>query len=94
MVDGVRYEQVRDTTGIETTDHNGWMRATSLADGAVLWTRQVYKVNVDPNRSGGGNWVYFRSMTLSDDGRAIIVENEAGKRFRVDTGTGDSTPLN
>jgi hypothetical protein len=92
-LDGVRFEQVLDTTGIDTQDHNGWLRATSIASGEVLWTRQIYAIAYDPTKPRGVQRVYFKSLSASSDGKSLLVENEAGTRFRVDAATGQTELL-
>ncbi len=92
-IGGVRFEQVMDTTGIETDDHRGWMRATDISAGQVLWTRQIYRSKSHDQLEASSGLVYFSHMSVGPDG-AIIVENESGARFSVDGATGDATPLN
>lgn len=92
-VGGVRVEQVMDTTGIVTEDHSGWLRATAMSDGTVLWTRQIYTSDADSRMEGGLQRVFLRSMAVAPDGEAIVIENEAGGRYRVDPQTGESTKI-
>lgn len=91
ILNGVRFEQVLDTTGIDTEDHNGWMRATSVESGDVLWTRQIYAVPFDETKERGVQRIYFKSLSVGPGGAFLIVENEASKRFQVDPESGDST---
>ena len=88
--DGVRYEQVNDTTGIDTDSPFGWMRATRIADGEVLWTRQIYTKETENPFGKSLAYVYFESMSLDAEAGFILVTNEDSERFRVDISTGDS----
>lgn len=90
-LDGVRYEQVRYGDDVNPDDPNGWLRATSIADGTVLWTKQLYTMPPDTGR--GRAHVYFRSMAVGPDGATIVIVNEANETFSVDPATGDVTQL-
>jgi hypothetical protein len=91
--EGIRYEQVMDTTGIDTEDHRGWMRATRIEDGTVLWTSKVYTVKPIIEFGSDGGDVYFKQMEFAPDGGSILVTNEDGNRFEVKIVSGESTPL-
>lgn len=90
-LDGVRYEQVRYGDDVDPADPNGWLRATSIADGSVLWTKQLYTAPPDTGR--GRAHIYFRSMVIGPDGKSIVVVSEANDTFKVDPATGEFTQI-
>ena len=89
--DGIRYEQVMDMPGID--NRTGWLRATRMDSGEVIWTRQVYRHDIDPRMERDVQEFYFRSMELDPTGGAILIEDERGRHYSVDPASGESTAL-
>lgn len=90
---GIRYEPAVSGLPLDATDVSGWMRATAIASGEVLWLVQVYTHPdpVDPFLPGGGrNMIPMKRISISGD--RIEVEDMRGRRFLVDPATGTSTP--
>jgi hypothetical protein len=88
--DGVRYDQVMDVADID--NRTGWLRATRIDSGEVIWTKQVYRHELDPRMERDVQEVYFRSLAFDPARNAIVVENERGERFHVDPVSGESAP--
>jgi hypothetical protein len=61
----------------------GYLAAYHEESGEQLWTLKVYDNRRDPQREGDVQDVFFRSMTMRDDGK-LLIENERGPRFVVD----------
>lgn len=90
---GIRYEPALSGLPLDATDVSGWMRATNIASGEVLWLAQVYTNPdpVDPFLPGGGrNMIAMKRISMS--GNMLEVEDVRGRRFLVDPETGTSTP--
>jgi hypothetical protein len=90
---GIRYEPAVSGLPLDATDVTGWMRATNIASGEVIWLAQVYTHPdpVDPFLPGGGrNMIPMKRIALS--GNMIEVEDLRGRTFLVDPATGTSTP--
>lgn len=93
--DGISYEQAMGETGQGSL--GGVLVAKDAATGAVLWHLTVYEIEEDPDAPGPMG-LYFKAMTLSPDGRQLLVEDEADRRFTVDletrtvTGTSPAEP--
>lgn len=85
VLDGVRYEQDRydDRAGDQ---HGGYLAALDAATGECLWRVKVYTLAPQPPNAPALA-MYFRSMRLSPDGKALVIENEAGGVYRVDLAT-------
>lgn len=92
VIDGVRYEQVMNATRYGFDEAPGYLRAVREADGVQLWIKQIYALDIDPERERDVQEVYFRSMSVGEDGM-ILIENERGRKFSVDPATGESTPV-
>jgi hypothetical protein len=90
-VSGVRYEQVKNGLLAGFDQMGGYLAAYDEASGAQLWTLKVYDNKRSPDREGDVQDVFFKSMTLRQDG-ALLIENERGKRFVVDTKSRTSEP--
>ncbi len=86
-LNGTRYEQAvlpRDET---TGQRTGWLAAFRGASEELLWRVRVYELAVDPALEGDVQDVYFKTMTATPDGHALLVENERGQRYMVDVRT-------
>lgn len=81
--DGVRYEQIKNGLLAGFEQMGGYMAAIDDASGEQLWTLKVYDNRRDPEREGDVQDIFFKSMTLQDDG-SMLIENERGARFIVD----------
>ena len=84
---GVRYEQVKAPSS-EGLPPGGYVAATEAATGKRRWTARVYETQVDPRREADVQMVFFRSLALAEEGKALVVEDERGRRFRVSTADG------
>lgn len=83
---GVRYIQDRfdERDGDQA---GGYLAAVDIATGTRLWRLKVYPVS-DVRAAGvSGGMRLFRSMRLSADARALVIENESGGVYRVDLAT-------
>lgn len=92
-LNGVRFEPALSGLPLDATDVSGWMRATNVASGDVLWLAQVYTHPdpVDPFLPGGGrNMIPMKRITVTGD--MIEVEDMRGRTFLVDPATGASKP--
>jgi hypothetical protein len=89
---GVRYEQVRNGLVAGFDQMGGYLAAFSEETGEQLWTVKVYDNRRDPQMEGDVQDVFFRSMSLTPEGR-LLVENERGARFLVDLTTQTVEPV-
>ena len=81
----VRFEQAK----LSRKEANGGQRCGYLAayrgdTDELLWRVRVYDVTFDPHLEGDVQDVYFSAMSLSADGRQILVDNEDGGRYAVE----------
>lgn len=90
---GVRYEQVLNARNLGFEGETGYLRAVRIATGAELWVRRVYGNEIDPAKERDVQLRYFTELTLSPDGRRLLITNEAGEAWSVDPETGASAPL-
>jgi hypothetical protein len=90
--DGVRYEQNLAATVAEFGQVGGILTARDAKSGAILWSLKVYPNERRPGLEGDVQDVFFRSMTLDQQGR-LLIENERGQRFAVDLATRTVSPL-
>jgi hypothetical protein len=81
VIDGVRYAQVAGE--IDRDGQVGGLLAAFDAAGRELWRLRVYDRVRLPGLEGDVQDVYFRSMRA--DGRTLLIENERGDRYEVDT---------
>lgn len=88
---GVRYQQDRhdDSAGDQP---GGYLVAIDIKTGERLWRVKVYNIAQQPP-GAPVQALYFRSLQLAPDGRALIVENEAGGVYRVDLSSRSSVQV-
>jgi outer membrane protein assembly factor BamB len=89
---GIRYEQVRNGLLAGFDQMGGYLAAYDDRTGEQLWTLKVYDNKRDPAMEGDVQDVFFKSMTLTSDGR-LLIENERGARFVVDPRTPSVEPV-
>ncbi|WP_293371879.1 hypothetical protein [Nevskia sp.] len=81
--DGIRYEQGK-TDERRGDQAGGYLTAFNAQNGMQLWRVKVYEV-ADHRAAGvSSGAIHFRTMMLSGDYSAILIENEVGSRFSVD----------
>lgn len=64
------------------TQNGGYLEATSVETGKVLWELKVYEVRPNPKLEGDVQDVFITSLKLVDGNLEIL--NEAGDKFVVD----------
>ena len=75
--DGVEYSA--------PTTQMGTVVATDTASGKVLWSRQIYVVWFEPELEKDMQDCFVTSLSI--DGKALMVTNEAGRQYRLDLET-------
>jgi hypothetical protein len=83
FIAGVRYAQAAGE--IDTDGQKGGILAAYDASNRELWRLRLYENVRIPGLEGDVQDVYFRSMRA--DGSRLLIENERGERFEVDTAT-------
>lgn len=78
--EGTTYRQIR---GGEADLQGSGVLAAEDAAGNRKWTIAVYDVPYDPVLERDVQEVYFTSMELDAENRALIIENERGERYSV-----------
>lgn len=89
--EGVRYAQITNGLIAGFDQMGGYLAAYAESGSEPLWTLRVYDNRRDPEREGDVQDVFFRSMTLREDGR-LRIENERGATFLVDPTTRSVEP--
>lgn len=79
---GVRYEVLLGTRASHGQE-GGVVRAFEIRSGKELWTRRVYDTVYDANEEQDVQDVFIKSMVLDKSGEALLIENERGRRFRM-----------
>ncbi len=81
VIDGVRYGPVAGT--LDRDGQIGGILGAFDASNHELWRLRVYENVRIPGLEGDVQDVYFRSLRA--DGTKLVIENENGARFEVDT---------
>ena len=90
-IGGMSYEQVKNALELGFDQMTGYLRAVDQESGEVAWVRKVYSISIDERMERDVQDVHFKSMQAGPDGLTLMIENERGEQYSVDTATGDST---
>ena len=80
---GVRYEVTRGPRSRGFNQNSGVVSAIEEASGKELWSVAVYPVVYVTGEEEDAQDVFVTGLSISSDGRSLIVENEHGGRFSV-----------
>ncbi len=83
IIKGIRYEQVKNGLLAGQDQMGGYLAAYDIDHNKQLWLLKVYDNKRNPEREGDVQDIFFKSMTLQDDGSLLIV-NERKAAFIVD----------
>lgn len=78
---GLRYEAPRLGAPLGYAQDGGIVVARLADSGELVWTRLVYRVARDPGIEGDKQDVFIKNLTLSADGKRLVIVNERGQRF-------------
>ena len=80
---GVRYAELRGGRGRGLAQNGGYIVASDPASGAELWVQQVFGLAGSPDLESDKRDVYITRLSLSVDGRQLLIENERQERFAL-----------
>lgn len=78
---GLKYEDPRLGSPFGYAQDGGVVVARLADSGELVWTRLVYRVAHDPGIEGDKQDVFIKGLTLTEDGKRLVVVNERGQRF-------------
>jgi hypothetical protein len=84
QTDGLVIEVAPWTQGCGLGQNGGFIVARDAASGEPRWLLQVYATDYDPRRERDVQDVFITALRLLADGETLQVEDELGRRFRVD----------
>ena len=90
-IGGIEFRQLLGPDDASDASRGGYLGAFA-ADGSPLWTLQVYASPRRPDLEGDVQDVYFTAIVAEANGQ-LLIENEAGARFRVDVTTRTVVPV-
>jgi hypothetical protein len=90
---GLRYEAPRAGTPFGYAQDGGIVVARLADTGVLVWTRRVYPAASDPRMEGDKQDVFIKSLTLSSDGKRLVIVNERGQRFEMSLDGGGVSAL-
>jgi len=80
---GLRYEAPRLGTPFGYDQDGGLVTARDAATGALVWSQRVYRVDYGDDIEDDKQEVFVKALAVADDGRALLVVDERGERYRV-----------
>lgn len=80
---GVRYAELRGGRARGLGQNGGYIVATDADTGAELWVQQVFGLAGSPDLESDKRDVYITRLSLSADGRQLLIENERQERFAL-----------
>ncbi len=84
---GTRYEALHWGKSQGFAQNGGHVAAVDVASGATLWTAEVYRVEYRPEMEADKQDTFIVELRLCDDGRALAVTDDRGRRWRLDLAT-------
>ncbi len=92
VIGAVRYEAPADGKVRGLGQNGGIVVARGAASGAELWTARVYPIVYAAKLEADKQDVFIFDMKPSPDGRALLVTDERGRRWRLDLATHAGAP--
>ena len=80
---GVRYAELRGGRARGLTQNGGLIVATDVASGTELWVQTVFGLAGSPDLETDKRDVYITRLSISADGRELLIENERQQRFAL-----------
>ena len=83
-VGAVRYEAPAWTRARGLPQNGGYLEAFDTRTGQSLWLLKIYTVTPDPGLESDKQDIFITTMTPDRAGRHLTLEDERGRRWRVD----------
>lgn len=83
-IGSVRYEAPMEPEIDGTVHWGGAVAAYDIDSGDQLWVQAIYTISPDPDMEDDKQDVFVTALTKAEGGKALLVENEDGERFRLD----------
>ena len=87
VIGAVRFEAPADGKAKGLGQNGGFVVAHDAATGAELWTAKVYAIAYKADMEGDKQDIFIIEMKPSPDGRALLVTDDRGRRWKVDLAT-------
>jgi hypothetical protein len=84
VIGSVRYEAPPWGKAQGLGQNGGIVVAHDVATGAELWSTKVYTIAYKPDMEADKQDVFIIDMKASADGKALVVADDRGRRWRVD----------
>lgn len=84
---GVRFQAPPFTRVAGLPRNGGYVEAIDIASGRRLWLVDVVGPQPDDGKEGDKQDLFLTELRLSADGRALLLADEAGRRYRMDLAT-------
>jgi len=85
---GIRYEVPPFGMSGDRGQNGGYVQARTADDNRLLWERLVYRIQYDPALERDVQDVFITSISVSEDGHRLLVENDKRERFEMDLSCG------
>lgn len=82
-----RYEAVHWGKAMGLGQNGGFIKASDIRSGRVLWLHRVYDVAYTDGRESDKQDVFITALALARDGRSITVHNDRRQSFIFDLRT-------
>ena len=92
VVGNVRYEAPPWGKSSGQGQNGGIVVARDAATGAELWSAKVYAIAYRPEMEADKQDVFIIDMKASPDGKALLLADDRGRRWRLDLASHAVTP--
>lgn len=85
-IETVIYKNIRIVAENSSPDTMSLVEAFDINTDKLLWSKEIYKVKMNPSIEADVQWVFIEELRIEDD--RLIVINERQQIFILDPGTG------
>lgn len=93
VIGKVRYEPLLNGKVRGLGQNGGDLVARDVATGKELYTLRVYTIRYAANMEADKQDVFISDLAADRDGRTLLVTDERGRRYRIDTQTRSVAPF-
>jgi len=83
IYNGIIYQTVPWKSKNGTHQNGGFVAAVKMDSAKVLWLKQVYKTNYNPNKEKDVQDVFIKSLELNKNKTHLIIKNEHKHIFKL-----------
>jgi hypothetical protein len=85
------YKDIKIVAENNSPENMGIVQAFDINTNKLIWSKQVYKVRMNPDVEADTQWRFIKDMKIEGD--KLVVINEEQKTYMLDPNTGNSLDI-